>query len=113
MKELTHDGLRILVGKDVKDNMSLLKSYNNTDYIFVHLKSFSSPHVVIMSNNPTDDTIQFASQACKQESKYRYIKGVKAIYTSYSNVRKTDVPGTVVFKSNRKVKDIVITKVLD
>lgn len=109
MKEFAHDGLTILVGKDIQDNISLLKVYNNTDYIFVHLKSFRSPHVVILGNNPTDETIQIAAQACKQGSKYRHLKGVKAIYTAYSNVRKTDVPGAVIFKSNRKVKEIVIT----
>lgn len=106
MKELEHDGNRILLGKDRSDNDRLLKDFGHTDYTFVHLKSFPSSHVVIMNNSPSDETIAFAAQACKQQSKYRRIRGVKAIYTTYSNVRGTHIPGTVVFKSNRKVKDV-------
>jgi predicted ribosome quality control (RQC) complex YloA/Tae2 family protein len=106
MKELEHDGHRILIGKDRSDNVQLLKDFGHTDYTFMHLKSFPSSHVVIMSNSPSDETLRFAAQACKQQSKYRRIPGLKAIYTAYTNVKNTDVPGTVVFKSNRKVKDM-------
>ena len=110
MKELEYDGHRILLGKDRSDNVRLLKDFGHTDYTFMHLKSYPSSHVVIMSNCPSDDTLEFAAHACKQQSKYKHLRGLKAIYTAYSNVRKTDVPGTVVFKSNRKVKDIAIPR---
>jgi predicted ribosome quality control (RQC) complex YloA/Tae2 family protein len=110
MKEFEYDGHRILLGKDRSDNVQLLKNFGHTDYTFMHLKSYPSSHVIIMTNTPSDETLEFAAQACKQQSKYKNLRGVKAIYTAYSNVRKTDVPGAVVFKSNRKVKNITIPK---
>lgn len=108
MKELEHNGHKILVGKDRQDNAKLLKDYGCTDYIFMHLKSYPSSHVCVMSNCPSETTLEFAAHACKQQSKYRNLNKLKAIYTAYSNVQKTDIPGTVVFKSNRKVKDMII-----
>lgn len=108
MMELEHNGHRILVGRDREDNVRMLKAYGNTDYVFLHLKSYPSSHVCIMNNRPCDETLQVAARACKANGKYRNLKNVKAIYTAYSNVRETDVPGAVVFRSNRKVTDMFI-----
>ena len=115
MKEVFFENTRIIVGKDVKDNAKLLDDYNHTDYIFIHLKAYPSSHVIILHNNPCEDTLMFAANLCKEYSKYKYLKGLKVIYTPYNNVRKTTTPGAVTFKSNRKVKDlkIIIPKYID
>ena len=38
-------------------------------------------------------------------TKYRNIRNLKVSYTKYNNVQKTNVPGAVNFKSNRKVQE--------
>ena len=109
MKEVFYKDTRIIAGNDVKDNAKLLDDYNHTDFIFVHLKSYPSSHVVVKHNNPDEEILMFAANLCKTFSKYKYLKGLKAIYTPYNNVKKTNIPGAVLFKSKRKVNDLKIT----
>ena len=107
MKELIFEDTIILVGSNVNDNQQLIDKYNQTDYIWFHLKAYPSSHVVILDNKPSDEIILYAATICKNTTKYKNLRGLKVNYTPYNNVQKTNKPGTVTFKSNRKVKEII------
>lgn len=112
MKELTlehnNEYHKIIVGKNVKENDHLLKQYGHTDYIWLHLKAYPSSHVVILDNDPPEEILELAAEACRDSSKYRNLKNLKVSYTKYNNVQRTNIPGAVNFKSNKKVLEIKI-----
>jgi predicted ribosome quality control (RQC) complex YloA/Tae2 family protein len=103
MKRYHIEEIQIIVGQNVKDNDELLCKYGKTDYIWLHLKSFPSAHVVIMHNRPSIETLHFAASLCKDSTKYKNLKNCMISYTPYTNVCKTNVLGAVNFKSNKKV----------
>ena len=112
MKEYTelHDDkeYRILVGNNDMENDELISKYNDTNYIWFHLKSFPSSHVLVLDNDPPEDVIRIASNICKSATKYRNLKNLKINYTPMSNIEKAEKLGSVIFRSNRKVKNITI-----
>ena len=108
MKEVEYEDTQILIGNNIKDNNILLMKYNHTDYIWLHLKAYPSSHVVILDNNPTEDTLLFAANLCRESTKYKNLKNLKVNYTKYNNLRKTPKEGAVSFKSNRQVRELKI-----
>lgn len=102
------ESINVLIGQNVKDNDQLLNQYGHTDYIWLHLKAYPSSHVVILDNNPSYEIIELAAKACRDNTKYRHLKNLKVSYTKYNNLQKTNIPGAVNFKSNRKVLEIKI-----
>ena len=107
---IEHDNVcyDIIIGGNVNENDRLLNQYGHTDYTWLHLKAYQSSHVVILNNNPEMDIIKIAAKACKDSTKFRNLKNLKVSYTKYNNVKKTNTPGTVNFKSNRKVYEIMV-----
>ena len=106
MKEIIEGDYTFLIGNSVKDNVELLNKYGHTDFIWLHLKSYPSSHVVILHNNPEEHIIVSAAHACRESTKYRNIRNLKVSYTKYNNVQKTKIEGAVSFKSNRKLFEI-------
>ena len=70
---------KILIGQNVSDNDQLLKKYGHTDYIWLHLKTYPSSHVVILDNNPPEEIIEMAAKVCRDSTKYRTLKNLKVI----------------------------------
>ena len=93
----------MICGKNAVDNWRLIDNANESD-IWYHLKSLPSPHVIASSN---EDPIICALH-CKSKSKYKNLSQIKVIYTPCSNLIKGDTPGSVLFKSNNKVKSVTI-----
>lgn len=91
------------IGKNAAHNWQLIDSSQPSDLWF-HLKSFPSPHVISQSNS----NIFECATACKLNSKYKNWKNIKIIYTPCSNLLKGDTVGSVFFKSNRKVLEIMV-----
>ena len=81
IEEYGEDSYTIIIGQNAKDNDELLKKYGHTDYIWFHLKSYSSSHVVILHNNPPLEILEAAAIACKDSTKYRNIRNLKVLYT--------------------------------
>ena len=102
MKRIVHNDILVEIGENAKENDLLISSSEPTDYWF-HLSSFPSPHVVVHYHSPDLDTIYFAANLCKENSKYRRLKNINVEYTSICNLRKTDKIGEVEYRSNRQV----------
>lgn len=94
------------IGKNAEENWSLLDI--NENFYWFHLNSFPSCHVIIEDENPDDEDISFAASLCKNNTKYKNLKNLKICYTKCSNLKKGTDIGSVIFKSKRKVKTIII-----
>lgn len=106
MKIINEHDINIHVGENAEENWNLLDM--NSEYLWFHLKSFPSCHVVVENINPSSDVIQYAASICKSHTKYRNLKNLKINYTPLKNVRKAENVGSVCFISNRKVNTITI-----
>ena len=78
------------------------------DISLIDLNSFPSCHVIIENDNPDEDTLTYAAELCKSNTKYRNLKNLKVCYTKCNNLKKGSDIGSVIYKSKRKVKTITI-----
>jgi predicted ribosome quality control (RQC) complex YloA/Tae2 family protein len=107
MKDIIFNNTHILVGQNSSENWQIIDDSSQTYYWF-HLKSFPSCHVIVQSDDLSQDLILYAAQLCKINTKYKNLTNVKVNYTPISNISKGIDIGSVHFKSNRKVKNITI-----
>ena len=96
----------ILIGQNAQENWDLIDF--ESDFIWLHLNSFPSCHVIIKDENPDNDTLQVAAEMCKENTKYRNLKNLKICYTKCSNLKNGSDVGSVIYKSKRQVKTILI-----
>ena len=106
MKTEVFENTNILIGENAQENWDLL-NYNE-NYLWFHLKSFPSCHVVIENEEPSKEHIIKAASFCKLNTKYRNIPNLKINYTPIKNIKKAEKIGSVTFNSKRKVLDIKI-----
>ena len=95
----------IKIGQSAKENWYLIDN-SNQNYIWLHLDSFPSCHIVIEDENPSNELLLESARLCKENTKYRNLKNLKICYTTISNLIKGNEIGSVSYKSNRKVKYI-------
>ena len=100
------DNIVFKIGKNSQENWDLLN--NNENFYWFHLNSFPSCHVIIENENPSEEEIIFASNLCKNNTKYKNLSNLKICYTQLKNLKKGTDIGSVIFKSRRKVKTISI-----
>lgn len=106
MKEIVYNDVVFKVGQSAQENWDLIDF--ESDHIWLHLNSFPSCHVVIDSDNPTEDMIRYGADLCKSNTKYKNLKNLKICYTRCSNLKKGVDVGSVVYKSKRKVQLITV-----
>ena len=103
MKMETFEEKIIKIGQSAKENWDLIDN-SNQNYIWLHLDSFPSCHVVIEDENPSNELLLEGARLCKENTKYRNLKNLKICYTTISNLIKGKEMGSVSYKFNRKVK---------
>lgn len=106
MKIEIKDDITIKIGRNKEENWEMLQT--NPKFTWLHLNSFPSGYVIIESENPDNEMIQYAAYLCKNNTKYKNVKNLKICYTLIENVIKGEKVGEVYFKSNRKVNTIKI-----
>ena len=106
MKIEEFNDITIIIGQNAQENWNLINF--DCDYIWLHLNSFPSCHVIIEDNNPEPEVLEYAAQLCKENTKYRNLKNLKICYTKCNNLKKGKDIGSVVYKSKRQVKTILI-----
>ena len=106
MKKHTIDSLyEFLIGENQNENDTLLSSANQNDLWF-HLKSFSSAHGILKTNNETKipkKIIQQCASLLKENSKQSHLIHLKVIYTCVKNVKKTKIKGQVITKKTKEI----------
>lgn len=104
MKTELFEDTNIIIGENAQENWDLLDK--NENYLWFHLKSFPSCHVILETEEPTKEMIVSAASLCKLHTKYRNIPNLKINYTPIKNIKKAYQIGSVTFNSKRKVLDI-------
>ena len=105
---LSTDGTLILVGKNNLQNDQLsLKTAKKTDY-WLHAKNIPGSHVIIKSDQPSDETITEAAELAAYFSKYRHSAQVPVDLVQVNHLRKPNgaKPGYVIYE---KQKTIIVT----
>ena len=105
---LSTDGTLILVGKNNLQNDQLsLKTAKKTDY-WLHVKNIPGSHVIIKSDQPSDETITEAAELAAYFSKYRHSAQVPVDLVQVKHLRKPNgaKPGYVIYE---KQKTIIVT----
>jgi predicted ribosome quality control (RQC) complex YloA/Tae2 family protein len=106
MKELEFNDTIIILGENAQDNWNIIDF--ESDYIWLHLDSFPSCHVIIYDESPDNETLLYASELCKSKTKYKNLKNVYVCYTKCSNLKKGSDVGSVIYKSKRQVKRVMV-----
>lgn len=102
------DGTLILVGKNNLQNDQLsLKTAKKTDY-WLHAKNIPGSHVIIKSDQPSDETITEAAELAAYFSKYRHSAQVPVDLVQVKHLRKPNgaKPGYVIYENQ---KTIIVT----
>ncbi|ROX82909.1 fibronectin/fibrinogen-binding protein [Enterococcus durans] len=102
------DGTLILVGKNNLQNDQLtMKTAKKTDY-WLHAKNIPGSHVIIKSDQPTDETITQAAELAAYFSKYRHSAQVPVDLVQVKHIRKPNgaKPGFVIYENQ---KTIIVT----
>jgi predicted ribosome quality control (RQC) complex YloA/Tae2 family protein len=110
MKTYNIQNIICKLGQNSKENWNLLDSYcNEPKFLFFHLSSFPSGYLIIECNeHPSLSIIKSAADICRNGTKYKKIKNIKVDYTTLDNVKKGCYVGEILYKSNRKVNQIII-----
>lgn len=100
---IVSDGTEILVGKNNLQNEKLtLHTAKKTD-IWLHAKNIPGSHVIIKSNNPSDETLFEAAMLAAYFSKFRSSANVPIDYVQVKNIRKPNgsKPGFVIYEGQK------------
>jgi hypothetical protein len=95
MKIEIKDDITIKIGRNKEENWEMLQT--NPNFTWLHLNSFPSGYVIIESENPDNEMIQYATYLCKNNTKYKNMKNLKICYTLIENVIKGEKVGEVYF----------------
>ena len=100
---IASDGTEILVGKNNLQNEKLtLHTAKKTD-IWLHAKNIPGSHVIIKSNNPSDETLFEAAMLAAYFSKFRSSANVPIDYVQVKNIHKPNgsKPGFVIYEGQK------------
>lgn len=107
---ITSNNISIILGQNDVENWKIISDYKkiNENYIWMHLDSYPSGHIIILSEIIDNELLKYAGNICKDNTKYRNIPNLKLCYTKLSNIKKGDKAGEVYFKQNKLVNFIKI-----
>jgi len=93
------DGTTILVGKNNKQNEYVTMRLANRNDIWLHTKDIPGSHVVIRSQEPSEETLLEAAQLAAYFSKSQHSSSVPVDYTQIRHVKKPNgaKPGFVTY----------------
>ncbi|WP_243289929.1 NFACT RNA binding domain-containing protein [Bacillus sp. FJAT-47783] len=99
------DGTEIIVGKNNKQNEYLTNKLARRDEIWLHTKDIPGSHVVIRSENPSEETIFDAAHLAAYFSKARQSSSVPVDFTKIRHVKKPSgsKPGFVTYEGQQTV----------
>ncbi|TMU87842.1 fibronectin/fibrinogen-binding protein [Bacillus sp. BHET2] len=99
------DGTPILVGKNNKQNDYLTNKVAGREETWLHTKDIPGSHVVIKSQNPSEETIKEAANIAAYFSKARESSSVPVDFTEVKQVKKPKgaKPGFVIYEGQQTV----------
>lgn len=102
---VSSDGTEILVGKNNTQNDYLTNKLASRDEWWLHVKDIPGSHVVIRSNNPSEQTLLEAAMLAAYFSKARDSSSVPVDYTRVRYVKKPAgaKPGFVIYERQQTI----------
>lgn len=99
------DGIEILVGKNNKQNEYVTNQLARKNDIWLHTKDIPGSHVVIRSDNPSEQTLYEAAELAAYFSKAGNSSSVPVDYTKIKHVRKPKgaKPGYVIYDHQKTI----------
>lgn len=100
--------VKFLIGKDAKNNTDIINQSLDNDLWF-HVNDFPSCHVIACIHylNISRENLRYivtqGALLCKQNSKYKFNKNVKIMYTRIKNVETLETPGSVITTDTKVV----------
>ena len=103
LKFIAPDGTEILVGKNNAQNDRLTFKIAAPDDLWLHTKDITGSHVIVRSNNVSDETLQLAAELAAHFSKAQNSSKVPVDYVQCRFVKKPSgaKPGFVIFTNQR------------
>ena len=95
------------IGKNAAENWEIFEEAGEED-IWVHLKSFPSPHVIIKEEDINEKNILEASNLCKNSSKFKSLKNIKIVNCKVKYLQKGDTTGVIIILRPRKCNYVKI-----
>jgi hypothetical protein len=102
MKESIINDIIYKIGQNASENTELV-NISNPKWHWFHLEKFPSCHLVVCSEELTNEIISYAGELVKENSKYKF-KNIGINYCKIDNLVHGKEPGSVCFKSNKQVK---------
>ncbi|MCT4611803.1 MAG: NFACT family protein [Clostridia bacterium] len=102
---ISSDGTDIYVGKNNKQNDELTLKFAGSYDIWLHTKDIPGSHVIIRSDNPSDETLLEAANLAAYNSKAKESSKVPVDYTHRKYVKKPNgaKPGMVIYTDNKTI----------
>lgn len=99
------DGTIILVGRNNLQNDQLTLKSSKKEHIWLHAKDIPGSHVVIQSDNPSDETIVEAAKIAAYYSKYQQAANVPVDYVAIKHIKKPNgsKPGYVIYEQQKTI----------
>jgi predicted ribosome quality control (RQC) complex YloA/Tae2 family protein len=100
------DHTTILVGKNDTQNDRLTMKTAKKDFYWLHAKEIPGSHVIIESNQPSEQTIEEAATIAAYYSKAKNSSNVAVDYVQVRNIRKPNgsKPGFVIYEGQKTIK---------
>ena len=102
------NGTKIGYGLSSFQNEELTFSLAKKEHIYLHIKDFHGPHVILFKENPTEEELRFAGECALYFAKQT---SGEVYYTKKANVKK--VPSNRGLVSMSSQKTMVIGSILD
>ncbi|MGM8214411.1 Rqc2 family fibronectin-binding protein [Bacillaceae bacterium W0354] len=99
------DGTEIVVGRNNKQNEYVTNRLANKNDIWLHTKDIPGSHVIIRSNNPSEETLIEAATIAAYYSKAKLSSSVPVDYTFIKHVKKPNgaKPGYVIYDNQQTI----------
>lgn len=100
MKEFQNNNINFYVGKNAKENWEMLNKFKQ-NHIWFHLANFSSPYVIMDSDDISKINLIFGANLCKENSSYKNFKKIKIIYCCLKQLKKGSKIGEVIISGKK------------
>jgi hypothetical protein len=110
MKIEEFNNVKFILGQNAQENWNILDQAKkeNEYYVWFHLNNFPSGYVIMYStiSDLTDNINEyliFASNLCKNNTKYRNLSNIKICYTILKKLEKTKNVGEIIIKGKKNI----------
>ena len=115
MKTSSYQDIIFEIGQNAKENWDIFErnKENNGDYIWFHLNSFPSSYVIMKlsilelnekySKTQIDSILYYGANLCRENSKYKFLKDLKIVYSTLKKLKKGIKEGEVIISGKKNL----------